>query len=128
MTTERNIITGRDYRETNIHDQGLYVEGDYYHNPPSSKELTETGAELEALLNYFQKKQSNIEGRNRVKMATQNHPSLNNAQVIQSAIETNPPLQQRIRAAGEAAYIETVKMLLPPVGIAIEAFKAFKNP
>ena len=98
-------------------------------NEAQPKNLAEVAAEIQDLLNYFEQNNPTIiEAQRMVKTATERQPELKNAKVIEEAIEATPTLKQRLRAAGSAAYVETVKMLLPPVGVAIEAVKAWNNP
>ncbi len=98
-------------------------------NEAQPKNLAEVAAEIQDLLNYFEQNNPTIiEAQRMVKTATERQPELKNAKMIEEAIEATPTLKQRLRAAGEAAYVETVKMLLPPVGVAIEAVKAWNNP
>ncbi len=98
-------------------------------NEPQPKKLAEVAAEIQNLLNYFEQNNPTIiEAQQMVKTATERQPELKNAKIIEEAIQATPTLKQRLRAAGEAAYVETVKMLFPPVGVAIEAFTAWNNP
>ncbi len=63
-----------------------------------------------------------------VGIAIDNCPELENSEVIEATIVQNPTLKQRLLSASIATTIETIKMFLPPVGIAIEAVKAYQNP
>lgn len=93
------------------------------------KNLAEIAAEIQGLLNYFQEHNPTItEAQQIVKTATQRQPELQDATIIEAAIKANSPLKDRLSAASTAACIETVKILLPPVGVAIEAVKAWNNP
>lgn len=133
MTGERKIYTSggayieRDYRKTN--NQGTYVEGNYYNSPQDNKTIAVVAKEVQDLLTYFE--QNNppvIEAMQTVKAFTERQPELNNAKTIEAAIKATPTLKQRLHSAGKATYLETVKALLPPVGVAIEAIKAWNNP
>ena len=107
--------------------EGAKVAGVIHEGP--AKNLAEVAAEIQDLLNYFQEHDPTItEAQQIVKTATQRQPELQDATIVEAAIKTTPTLKQRLKAAGEAAYVETVKMLLPPLGVAIEAVKAWQNP
>ena len=98
-------------------------------NEAQSKNLTEVATKIEKLLDYFEHNDPSItQAQQIVKTATEEQPEILDAEIIEEAIKSIPTLRQRIGAAGTAAYIETVKMLLPPFGIAYEAYQAFKNP
>ncbi len=150
--SERTINTGGGNYNEKI--KGDYVQGDKYDqsgnfgignmsggtiekganvggviNEAQPKNLAEVAAKIQDLLNYFEQNNPTIiEAQRMVKTATERQPELKNAKVIEEAIEATPTLKQRLSAAGSAAYVETVKMLLPPVGVAIEAVKAWNNP
>ena len=55
MTGDRTIHVGRDYRETNVSDQGTYVEGNYYNNPEQQKTLAQAAQEIQELLEQLDK-------------------------------------------------------------------------
>jgi hypothetical protein len=63
-----------------------------------------------------------------VERAIERQPMLQDSQVIEQVIQRSPTLKQRLRSAGTAAYLEAVKMLLPPASIVIETIKAWNNP
>ena len=91
--------------------------------------LTEVAGSLEKLLDYFEQNDPpTTKAQQVVKIATENQPEILDAEIVQEAINSSPTLRERIGAAGTAGYIEIVKMLVPPVGVAIEAYKAFRNP
>ena len=141
-----NIGEGSNYNEK--------IEGDYYKqkgnfgighisggvikgdakvagviNEAQPKNLAEVAANLEDLLNYFEQNNPTItEAKEVVKTFTERQPELMDAEIIEGAILATPTLKQRLRAAGEAACVETVKMFLPAVSVAIEAVKAWNNP
>jgi len=86
-------------------------------------------AEIQQLLDQLeQTNQTTTEAQLIVDQAVERQPLLQNSQIVEQAIKNTPPLKVRLRSAGKAAYLETVKVLLPPVGIAIEAVKAWKEP
>jgi hypothetical protein len=104
------------------------VEGDLIVNA-SAQNLAEVAAEIQQLLDQLeQTNQTTTEAQLIVDQAVERQPLLQNPQIVEQAIKTTPPLKARIRSAGKAAYLETVKVLLPPVAIAIEAVKAWKEP
>lgn len=93
--------------------------------------LAEIASEIEKLLDYFKGHQNpNItdEAREIVKTAVERQPGLQNIRIVEAAVVTSPTVKQRLMAAGQAAYVETVKILLPPLGVVIEAGKAWQNP
>ena len=61
-----------------------------------------------------------------INAAKKRQAEIDNANLVAEAIQTQPTLRKRIEATEKAAYIETLKLLLPPVGKAIEDFKAAK--
>ncbi len=108
-------------------EEGAKVAGVIHEG--QAKNLAEVAAEIQDLLNYFQEHNPTItEAQQIVKTATERQPELQDVTIIEAAIKTTPTLKQRLKAAGEAAYLETVKILLPPLGVAIEAFKGWQNP
>ncbi|MEM7580325.1 MAG: hypothetical protein AAF316_10840, partial [Cyanobacteria bacterium P01_A01_bin.80] len=95
----------------------------------SKQSITEVATEIVKLLDYFEQNDPSItEAQQIVKTSTENQPEILDAEIVQEAINSSHTLRQRIGAAGTAAYIETVKVLLPPFGVAYEAYKAFRNP
>ena len=91
--------------------------------------ITEVATEIVKLLDYFEQNDPSItEAQQIVKTATEEQPEILDAEIVEEAINSSPTLRQRLGAAGKAAYIETVKMLLPAFGIAYEAYQAYKNP
>ena len=91
--------------------------------------FTEVATEIVNLLDYFEQNDPSInQAKQRVKSITENQPEILDAEIVKEAINSSPTLKQRVEAAGVAAYIETVKMLLPPLCIAIETFKGDQNP
>ncbi|MDJ0590797.1 MAG: hypothetical protein QNJ72_12495 [Pleurocapsa sp. MO_226.B13] len=148
VTGDRNINRGEG---SNYNEK---IEGDYYEqkgnygighmsggeikgnakvagviNEVQPKNLAEVAANLEDLLNYFEVNNPTItDAQEVVKTFTERQPELMDAEIIEEAIQATPTLKQRLMAAGEAACVETVKMFLPPVGVAIETVKAWNNP
>ena len=106
------------------------VEGDMKVYASEQKQsLTEVATEIVKLLDYFEQNDPSItQAQHIVKTATENQPEILDAEIVEEAINSSPTLKQRLCAAGTAAYIETVKILLPPFGVAYEAYKAFRNP
>jgi len=99
-------------------------------NEATPQDLAKIAQVLQELLDYFEQNPELklTEAQAKIKTIKAETPEIMDAEIVESSIESNPPLKERIRAAGEASFIETIKVLLPPVGIAIEAIKAFKNP
>jgi len=91
--------------------------------------IAEVAAEIEQLLDQVERNNPiTTEAQLIVNQAIARQPQLKDSQVIEQAIKSSPSLQQRLRSAAKAAYLETVKVLLPPVGVAIEGWKAWNNP
>ena len=98
-------------------------------NKYEQKKLIEIAQELTDLFNYFEQNNPPVsDAIEIINVAKNKYPELNDPKIIEAAIHNNPSLKQRLLAGGKAAYIETIKVLSPPIGIAIEAFKAFNNP
>ena len=119
---------GNQGTQTNVTglNQGTQI-GTQYNSSQETIKKVSTG--IEKLLDYFEHNDPPItKAQQIVKTATEEQPEILDAEIIEEAINSSPSLRQRIGAAGTAAYIETVKMLLPPFGIAYEAYKAFKSP
>lgn len=131
MTGEKKIHIGSgNYNETNVSDNAKYAGRDFYENASLAEKSTEIIKVLEDSLDFFEQN-PNIsipEAQQKVKTIQKSNPEILNAEIVEATIKSHYPLQQRLRAAGEAAYLETVKLVLPPVGIAIEAIKAWNNP
>ena len=130
MAEKRVIKMGSgDYRETNVTDNATYVEGDYYNNSEPKQSLTEIAQEITDLLTYFENNNPSIsEAMTEVNAIKQRQPQIEDQEIIVEAIESSPTLKQRIHSAGKTLYLETVKALLPAVGVAIETVNAWKNP
>ena len=96
----------------------------------SSETLKAVASEIDSLLEFFEQNDPSVsKAQQIVKTATNNQPEILDAEIIEQAINSSLTLRQRMGAAGTAAYIETVKTLLPPFGIAYEAYQAFiRNP
>lgn len=91
--------------------------------------LADVAQEISDLFDFFERRNgTDSEAMEKVKLALDRYPSLNDVKQTEAAISASPTLQQRLLAAGSAASIETVKVLLPPLGVAIEAIKAYRNP
>lgn len=99
------------------------------HNYVPEQNLVEAAAEIQQLLDQLEQTNPTItEAQLIVDRAIERQPMLKDPQVIEQAIESNPTLKQRLRSAGKAAYLETVKTLLPPASVVIETIKAWNNP
>jgi hypothetical protein len=97
--------------------------------PNEQRNLADIAQEIFDLFNFFERTTiTHSEAIEKVELAIKEQPSLNDAKLIEAAINDNPTLKQRLLAASSAASIETVKVLLPPLGVAIEAIKAYQNP
>lgn len=109
----------KDYASQNTNVQHIYS---------SQEKLATVANKIDKLLNYFE--QDDLPAsqvQQIIKSATKEQPEILNAEIVEQAIKTSPTLRQRIGAAGLTASMETIKMLLPPLGIAIEAVKAYRN-
>ena len=93
------------------------------------RNLADIAQEILDLFDFFERTTTtHSEAEEKVKLAIKEQPRLNDAKQIKDAINASPTLKQRLLAASSAASIETVKVLLPPFGVAIEAIKAYQNP
>jgi hypothetical protein len=91
--------------------------------------LADIAQKIIDLFNFFESTNAtDSTARKKVKIAIKEQPSLNNTKLIEVAINASPTLKKRLLAASSAASIETVKVLIPPLGVAIEAIKAYHDP
>ena len=84
----RNINTGGgDYRE--IHNQGTYVEGDYYNSPAAKQTLLDAAAEIQQLLQQLEQTHSpaTMEGKMQLSIA------------VIKQIEADPEMKGRVLQA-----------------------------
>jgi HEAT repeat protein len=97
--------------------------------PEQKQNLAEVAAEIQQLLDQLERNNpTTTEAELIVNQAIERQPMLKEPQVIEQVIQSTPILKKRLRSAGKAAYIETVKVFLPPLGVAIEAINAWNNP
>ena len=99
-------------------------------NQNNDPDLTKISQKITELVNYFEQNQNAPypEVIQQIKLVQESCPDITNSERVKSAIQNNPTLENRLLAASSAALIETIKVLLPPVGVAIEAIKAYRNP
>ena len=95
--------------------------------------LVDAASELTKLLDSIERSQaiqhiSSPALTSEFELAISNYPELSDPKVIEASINTNPTLRQKILAASSAATLETVKVLFPPLAVAIEAVRAFQDP
>ena len=125
MTGNRNIyMSSGDYRETTVKDNATYIEGNCY----SKQNLAKLAKEINNLLTYFEKDPPKAEADQMVNAFKKRLPELKDAEIVEAAIEETPTLKQRLYAASKTAYLETIKVLFPPIGIAITTVKAWNDP
>ncbi|MCT7969275.1 CHAT domain-containing protein [Laspinema sp. D1] len=120
MTGGRNIKMGRgDYRETSIHDQGSYVEGDYYNHVAEKSSLTEVAHEIQQLLDQLSKNNSTNTMTGKMKIA---------GEVIEE-IENNPGLMKRVIGALKAGGVSAFEQVLnhPAASFVIGALEEWQN-
>ena len=120
MTSERNIkIETGDYRETNIHDQGSYVEGNYYNNSVEKQNLAGAANEIQELLEQLSQNNSTNTMTGNMKIA---------GEVIEK-IETNPTMGSRVFSALEAGGMSAFEKALnhPAASFVISALKEWQN-
>ncbi len=108
---------------------GVINEGVSLQSPEKTAEIATI---LQNLLDYFETENppTNFnfpEAQKQVKTLIENNPEILEGEIVKEVVENTPNLKQRIGKAGEAAYLETLKMIFPPINIAIEAVKAFKE-
>ena len=130
MTEKRVIKMGNNstFNEITIKDNGIYVQGNYYNNPPSQGDLTAIVEEINQLLTYFANNPPVNEAIAEANAIKERQPQIEEQEIVVEAIESSPTLKQRIHSAGKTLYLETIKAFLPAVGVAIETVNAFKNP
>ncbi|HAC65979.1 MAG TPA: hypothetical protein DCF68_21215 [Cyanothece sp. UBA12306] len=97
-------------------------------NKYSSEELNQITQSITELINYLETNNNITKIIEKINTIKTNQPQLNNAEIIEVAIQNNPTLKQRLLSASSTTIIETIKAFLPPVGVAIEAIKAYNNP
>ncbi|MGL4497950.1 MAG: CHAT domain-containing protein [Planktothrix sp.] len=120
MTGGRNISIGKgDYRETSIHDQGSYVEGNYYNNVAEKSSLTEAANEIQKLLDQLSKNNSTATMTGKMKIA---------GEVIEK-IENNPALMQCVIGALKAGGVSPFEQVLnhPAASFVIGALEEWQN-
>ncbi|WP_237397168.1 hypothetical protein [Okeania sp. KiyG1] len=120
MTGERNIQMGSgDYHETNINDQGSYVEGDYYHNSAEKQNLADAANEIQQLLEQLSQNNPTNTMTGNIKIA---------GEVIEQ-IETNPALMNRVFSALKAGGVSAFKQILnhPAASFVIDALEEWQN-
>jgi hypothetical protein len=98
----RHITTGRDYRETNVNDQGTYVEGDYFDNSQQKQSLAEAAAEIQNLLEQLDKSYPSDTTTGKMEIATG---------VIQH-LDRNPDLAARLSSALKAGSVQAFTQFL----------------
>jgi uncharacterized protein YjbI with pentapeptide repeats len=98
----RHITTGRDYRETNVNDQGTYVEGDYHNNSQQKQSLAKAAAEIQNLLEQLDKSYPSDTTTGKMEIATG---------VIQY-IDRNPDLAARLSSALKAGSVQAFTQFL----------------
>ncbi|MDJ0620900.1 MAG: hypothetical protein QNJ63_29885 [Calothrix sp. MO_192.B10] len=118
----RNVNIGRDFIGRDR------IENVTHHHVPKRQQISQVAKDLEALLDYFeQHNPSKNEAKEKIEVAIQHNPDLIDAEIMKEAVTEVPTFKQRLRKACEAAYIETIKVLLPPIAPIIEGIKAFKS-
>ena len=95
-------------------------------NESSAKNLEEIAQEIEKLIDYLAKNPPINEAVSAINTAKKRQPKIDNAEIVTEAIQAQPTLRKRIEATEQTGYIETLKLLLPTVGKAIEDFKVAK--
>jgi hypothetical protein len=98
-----------------------------------NKELITTASDVTGLLDTIERSQR--EQRigspalvDEIRLAAASHPQLSDPKFIEATIISDPTLKQRVLAASSAASLEMMKVLFPPLAIAIEAVRAFHAP
>ncbi|PAX53188.1 pentapeptide repeat-containing protein [Brunnivagina elsteri] len=98
----RHINTGRDYRETNVNDQGTYVEGDYHNNSQQKQSLAEAAAEIQNLLEQLDKSYPSDTTTGKMEIATR----------AIEYIDSNPDLATRLSSALKAGSVQAFTQFL----------------
>ena len=97
MADERKIyIKSGGYKE--IHNTGLYVEGNYYKGTLNPQVIDSVTTEIENLLVYFQENEdpSMREAIAVVEESKSKQPELNNSDTIRAVIDNSPTLKRRL--------------------------------
>jgi hypothetical protein len=132
MPEANNNFSGANIGAVNtgeINVQGDLNQAVTQHNYAPEQNFAEVVKEIHQLLDQLeQSSPTTTEAQLIVERAIERQPMLQDSQVIEQVIQRSPTLKQRLRSAGTAAYLEAVKMLLPPASIVIETIKAWNNP
>ncbi|MCT7978672.1 CHAT domain-containing protein [Laspinema olomoucense] len=118
-TGDYRSVKNGDYRETSIHDQGSYAEGDYYNNVAAKSSLTEAANEIQQLLDQLSKNNSTTTMTGKMKIA---------GEVIEE-IENNPALMKRVTGALKAGGVSAFEQALnhPSASFVIGALEEWQN-
>ncbi len=118
--SDNNLTAGRDNKIN------------FYENSSSEPKKEDITQILEKLLDLCEQNQnlSEDEKKQKIEEIKENNADIRemNAEIVKDTIKSNDSLKQRLKSAGTVAYLETIKTLLPPVGIVIEAIKAWNQP
>ncbi len=124
MSDNRNInarnYTERDsYRTTNINDQGINIEGDYYNNPETRQNLTEAAGEIQELLDKLSETYPTNTTTGKIKIAEE---------AIEE-IENNPQLKQKLLSAIKIGTLAAIDSMLnhPAASFFIAAMEDLQN-
>ena len=129
MADERKIyIKSGGYKE--IHNTGLYVEGNYYKGTLNPQVIDSVTKEIENLLIYFQENEdpSMREALAVVEESKSRQPELNNSDTIRAVIDNSPTLKRRLLSASKTLVWESVKCFFPVLDVATETIESFRNP
>lgn len=106
----RSIKTGGgDYRE--IHNEGTYVEGDYFNSPAEKQDLAAAAAEIQQLLQQLEQTYSPDTTTGQMQIATA---------AIQQ-IESDPDWRQRVISALRAGGVAALESLDHPAAHLVRA-------
>ena len=115
----RNYTEGNSHRTTNINDQGINVEGDYYNNPETKQNLAEAAAEIQELLEKLSETYPSNSQKEKMVIA---------GEAIEQ-IENNPQLTQKLLSAVKAGSLAALESMLnhPAASFVIAAIEDLKE-
>ncbi|MDJ0600259.1 MAG: pentapeptide repeat-containing protein, partial [Crocosphaera sp.] len=115
----RNYTEGNSSRTTNINDQGINVEGDYYINPETRQNLAEAAGEIQELLDKLSETYPTNTTTGKIKIAGK----------ALEKIENNPQLKQKLLSAIKAGSLAAMDSMLdhPAASFFIAAMEDLQN-
>ncbi len=115
----RNYTEGNSYRTTNINDQGINVEGEYYNNQEAKQNLAEAAGEIQELLEKLSEIYETNTTTGKMKIA---------GEAIEK-IENSPQLKQKILSAIKVGSLAAIDSMLnhPAASFVIAAMEDLQD-